>query len=152
MVLISNKTRKEIQIKTASSKHFQNSRKAPVKSIKSTLNQFKSKDDQFRKLKTFIAFSKTAARKKTLRSKMDQSPQATLQNLDLWEKFVSLPNEMVVTSKKGRNMFPIVKVNISGLDPRSLYKIKLEFIEGKKRYSYINGEWHMKGSPETSKG
>ena len=83
---------------------------------------------------------------------MDQSPQAVLQNLDLWEKFVSLPNEMVVTRKKGRNMFPIVKVIMSGLDPRSLYKIKLEFIQGKKRYTYVNGEWHMKGNAEILKG
>ena len=83
---------------------------------------------------------------------MDQSPQAVLQNLDLWEKFVSLPNEMVVTSKKGRNMFPIVKVMVSGLEPKSLYKIKLEFIQGKQRYSYFNGEWHKKGNAEPLKG
>jgi hypothetical protein len=89
---------------------------------------------------------------KVLRSKMDQSPQATLQNLDLWEKFVSLPNEMVVTSKKGRNMFPIVKVMVSGLEPKSLYKMKLEFIQGKQRYSYFNGEWHKKGNAEALKG
>ena len=83
---------------------------------------------------------------------MDQSPQAVLENLDLWEKFVSLPNEMVVTSKKGRNMFPIVKVMVSGLEPKSLYKMKLEFIQGKQRYSYFNGEWHKKGNAETLKG
>ena len=83
---------------------------------------------------------------------MDQSLQATLQNLDLWEKFVSLPNEMVVTSKKGRNMFPIVKVMVSGLEPKSLYKMKLEFIQGKQRYSYFNGEWHKKGNAEPLKG
>jgi hypothetical protein len=30
--------------------------------------------------------------------------------------------------------------------------MKLEFIQGKQRYSYFNGEWHKKGNTEPLKG
>ena len=70
-----------------------------------------------------------------------------LKNSDLWQMFDSKTNEMVLT-KNGRCMFPIVELTITGLEPRKLYKIKLEFKQLKYRYSYFNGEWHTKANAE----
>lgn len=60
---------------------------------------------------------------------------------DLWVKFKILTNEMIVT-KGGRRMFPVIKVQVSGLDPHAFYNVLLEFrqIEN-NRFKYINGEW-----------
>ena len=68
--------------------------------------------------------------------------KVSLEESQLWEKFAVLTNEMIVT-KNGRRMFPVIKLNLSGLEPNTLYKVWLEFrqIEN-NRYKYINGEWH----------
>lgn len=64
-----------------------------------------------------------------------------LEDGDLWGRFNKLINEMIVT-KSGRRMFPLVKVNISGLEPKTFYTILLEFKQvGNNRWKYINGEW-----------
>ena len=77
-------------------------------------------------------------------NKMDLQDQikVSLEESQLWEKFAVLTNEMIVT-KNGRRMFPVIKLNLSGLEPNTLYKVWLEFrqIEN-NRYKYINGEWH----------
>ena len=68
--------------------------------------------------------------------------KVNLEESQLWEKFAVLTNEMIVT-KNGRRMFPVIKLNLAGLEPNTLYKVWLEFrqIEN-NRYKYINGEWH----------
>ena len=68
--------------------------------------------------------------------------EVILQETPLWEKFHLLTNEMIVT-KNGRRMFPVIKVEATGLDPSTLYQIWLEFKQIEtNRYKYINGEWH----------
>ena len=65
-----------------------------------------------------------------------------LQEKDLWSRFHEKINEMIVT-KNGRRMFPVIKLNLDGLEPNTLYKILLEFRQIEhNRYKYINGEWH----------
>ena len=67
--------------------------------------------------------------------------EAILEDGDLWQKFHQLTNEMIVT-KSGRRMFPLIKVRISGLEPKAFYSILLEFKQvDNNRWKYINGEW-----------
>uniref|UniRef100_T1J725 T-box domain-containing protein n=1 Tax=Strigamia maritima TaxID=126957 RepID=T1J725_STRMM len=55
---------------------------------------------------------------------------------------------MIVT-KGGRRMFPVVKINVSGLEPNSMYCILLEFIQlDVHRWKYVNGEWIPGGKAE----
>ncbi|KAJ7987426.1 hypothetical protein DPEC_G00326360 [Dallia pectoralis] len=66
----------------------------------------------------------------------------------LWKKFKELTNEMIVT-KNGRRMFPVLKVNISGLDPHAMYSFLLDFTAADNhRWKYVNGEWVPGGKPE----
>ncbi|XP_043940075.1 T-box transcription factor T-A-like [Protopterus annectens] len=66
----------------------------------------------------------------------------------LWTKFRELTNEMIVT-KTGRRMFPVLKVNITGLDPNSMYSVLLDFVAAdENRWKYVNGEWIPGGKPE----
>ncbi|KAI5730877.1 T-related protein-like [Diaphorina citri] len=76
------------------------------------------------------------------------NPQVILEDLDLWLKFQSHTNEMIVT-KNGRRMFPVVKVSIKGLEPDAMYTVLLEFLQiEQKRWKYVNGEWVPAGKPE----
>nr|BAF34148.1 brachyenteron [Gryllus bimaculatus] len=71
-----------------------------------------------------------------------------LDERDLWTKFQSLTNEMIVT-KNGRRMFPVVKVSTSGLDPTAMYSLLLEFVQiDPHRWKYVNGEWVPGGKAE----
>ena len=50
-------------------------------------------------------------------------------------------NEMIVT-KNGRRMFPLIKVKLTGLHPKTFYSVVLEFKQiDNNRWKYINGEW-----------
>ncbi|XP_031695903.1 T-box transcription factor T isoform X3 [Anarrhichthys ocellatus] len=72
----------------------------------------------------------------------------SLDENDLWQKFKDLTNEMIVT-KNGRRMFPVLKVNVSGLDPNAMYSFLLDFVSGDNhRWKYVNGEWVPGGKPE----
>ncbi|KAK1876314.1 T-box transcription factor TBX19 [Dissostichus eleginoides] len=53
--------------------------------------------------------------------------KVTLEDAELWRKFQTLTNEMIVT-KNGRRMFPVLRVSVSGLDPRSMYSVLLDFV------------------------
>ncbi|XP_028844440.1 T-box transcription factor T [Denticeps clupeoides] len=67
---------------------------------------------------------------------------------ELWQKFKELTNEMIVT-KNGRRMFPVLKVNVSGLDPNAMYSFLLDFVAADShRWKYVNGEWVPGGKPE----
>ncbi|KAG8444495.1 hypothetical protein GDO86_009599 [Hymenochirus boettgeri] len=71
-----------------------------------------------------------------------------LEDLELWMRFKELTNEMIVT-KNGRRMFPVLKVNVSGLDPNAMYTILLDFVAADNhRWKYVNGEWVPGGKPE----
>ncbi|XP_041036908.1 T-box transcription factor T isoform X3 [Carcharodon carcharias] len=74
--------------------------------------------------------------------------KVNLEELDLWLKFKELTNEMIVT-KNGRRMFPVLKVNVSGLDPNAMYSFVLDFVAADNhRWKYVNGEWVPGGKPE----
>ncbi|KPJ11384.1 T-related protein [Papilio machaon] len=71
-----------------------------------------------------------------------------LDDRDLWVRFQTLTNEMIVT-KNGRRMFPVVKVTASGLDPTAMYTVLLEFVQvDSHRWKYVNGEWVPGGKAE----
>ncbi|KAG2460542.1 T-box transcription factor T-A [Polypterus senegalus] len=71
-----------------------------------------------------------------------------LEDVDLWMKFKELTNEMIVT-KTGRRMFPVLRVNVSGLDPNAMYSVLLDFVAAdNNRWKYVNGEWVPGGKPE----
>nr|XP_033791750.1 T-box transcription factor T [Geotrypetes seraphini] len=72
----------------------------------------------------------------------------TLQEAELWLRFKELTNEMIVT-KNGRRMFPVLKVNVAGLDPSAMYSFLLDFVTADNhRWKYVNGEWVPGGKPE----
>uniref|UniRef100_W5K922 T-box transcription factor T n=1 Tax=Astyanax mexicanus TaxID=7994 RepID=W5K922_ASTMX len=74
--------------------------------------------------------------------------QVRLDEEELWKKFRELTNEMIVT-KTGRRMFPVLKVNVSGLDPSAMYSVLLDFVAADShRWKYVNGEWVAGGRPE----
>uniref|UniRef100_A0A8C6UY72 T-box transcription factor Tb n=1 Tax=Neogobius melanostomus TaxID=47308 RepID=A0A8C6UY72_9GOBI len=74
--------------------------------------------------------------------------KVSLDENDLWHKFKDLTNEMIVT-KNGRRMFPVLKVNVSGLDPNAMYSFLLDFASADNhRWKYVNGEWVPGGKPE----
>lgn len=46
-------------------------------------------------------------------------------------------------------MFPVLKVNVSGLDPNAMYSFLLDFVAADNhRWKYVNGEWVPGGKPE----
>ncbi|KAL0623851.1 T-box transcription factor T [Plecturocebus cupreus] len=48
-----------------------------------------------------------------------------------------------------RRMFPVLKVNVSGLDPNAMYSFLLDFVAADNhRWKYVNGEWVPGGKPE----
>uniref|UniRef100_A0AAQ4QIL1 T-box transcription factor T n=1 Tax=Gasterosteus aculeatus aculeatus TaxID=481459 RepID=A0AAQ4QIL1_GASAC len=74
--------------------------------------------------------------------------KVSLDDDELWRTFKDLTNEMIVT-KNGRRMFPVLKVNVSGLDPNAMYSFLLDFVSGDNhRWKYVNGEWVPGGKPE----
>ncbi|KAM6892846.1 T-box transcription factor TBX19-like [Lycodopsis pacificus] len=74
--------------------------------------------------------------------------KVTLEDAELWTKFQSITNEMIVT-KNGRRMFPVLKVSVSGLDPSSMYSLLLDFVPADGcRWKFVNGEWVAAGRAE----
>lgn len=77
----------------------------------------------------------------------DKAPELTtsasvvLEDVALWNKFSQVTNEMIVT-KSGRRMFPVVRVSVSGLHPRAMYSLVLDFSQvGSQRWKFLNGRW-----------
>ncbi|CAG2180056.1 unnamed protein product, partial [Oppiella nova] len=71
-----------------------------------------------------------------------------LQDSDLWKEFHRKTNEMIVT-KSGRRMFPVIKLNVEGLEPRAMYSVAIEFVQiGAHRWKYMNGDWVAGGKSE----
>ncbi|XP_053209357.1 T-box transcription factor T homolog 1-like [Panonychus citri] len=69
---------------------------------------------------------------------------------ELWDKFNKKTTEMIVT-KAGRRMFPVIKLEIQGLDPFSMYLVIIEFVQvGDYRWKFINNEW-VQGSKSEAK-
>ncbi|XP_022902230.1 T-box transcription factor T-A-like [Onthophagus taurus] len=87
----------------------------------------------------------------SVKSKGDSTERdlcVTLDDRELWVRFQCFTNEMIVT-KSGRRMFPVVKVSVSGLDPKAMYTVLLEFVQiDPHRWKYVNGEWVPGGKAE----
>ncbi|KAK6474521.1 T-box mRNAion factor T-A-like [Huso huso] len=79
---------------------------------------------------------------------LERDIKVGLEDVDLWTKFKELTNEMIVT-KTGRRMFPVLRANVSGLDPNAMYSVLLDFVAAdNNRWKYVNGEWVPGGKPE----
>ncbi|KRY79094.1 T-box transcription factor TBX1-A [Trichinella pseudospiralis] len=73
--------------------------------------------------------------------------QLNLEMHDLWIQFSQLGTEMIVT-KSGRRMFPTLQISITGMDPKRLYNVMVDFVplERKRyRYSYHRSSWIVAG-------
>ncbi|KRX97588.1 T-box transcription factor TBX1-A [Trichinella pseudospiralis] len=73
--------------------------------------------------------------------------QLNLKMHDLWIQFSQLGTEMIVT-KSGRRMFPTLQISITGMDPKRLYNVMVDFVplERKRyRYSYHRSSWIVAG-------
>ncbi|OWR45355.1 putative brachyury [Danaus plexippus plexippus] len=82
------------------------------------------------------------------RAGREREVNVALDDRELWVRFQTLTNEMIVT-KNGRRMFPVVKVTASGLDPTAMYTVLLEFVQvDTHRWKYVNGEWVPGGKAE----
>nr|CAE45765.1 Tbx4/5 protein [Podocoryna carnea] len=78
----------------------------------------------------------------------DANVRVILQNKELWSKFHSVGTEMIIT-KAGRRMFPVIKVNISGLNPKLKYILVMDVVPvDDNRYKYHNSEWTVAGKAE----
>ena len=87
-------------------------------------------------------------KKKVLKKKKDILLILFDINVDFWKRFCDVNNEMIVT-KGGRRMFPLIRCQIDGLEPRSMYSIVLEFVQiGTHRWKYLNGNWVAGGKSE----
>lgn len=76
------------------------------------------------------------------------SVRVEIQDRELWAKFSRVTNEMIVT-KSGRRMFPVVRIQVSGLEDNGLYRPELEFVQvGAARWKYMNGGWVSGGKAE----
>uniref|UniRef100_T1IXJ9 T-box domain-containing protein n=1 Tax=Strigamia maritima TaxID=126957 RepID=T1IXJ9_STRMM len=74
--------------------------------------------------------------------------QVRLLEMPLWSQFRDQTNEMIVT-KTGRRMFPVFKIDVSGLDANGMYSIFLEFVQlDSHRWRFRNGQWTPGGDSE----
>ncbi|XP_068439775.1 LOW QUALITY PROTEIN: T-box transcription factor TBX6 [Clinocottus analis] len=71
-----------------------------------------------------------------------------LENACLWKQFSSVGTEMIIT-KKGRRMFPGLRLKLSGLNPSLRYILLLDVIPvDNSRYRFQGGGWQAVGGAE----
>ncbi|XP_042364562.1 LOW QUALITY PROTEIN: T-box transcription factor TBX6 [Plectropomus leopardus] len=71
-----------------------------------------------------------------------------LENASLWKQFSSVGTEMIIT-KKGRRMFPGLRLKLSGLNPSLRYILLLDIIPvDNSRYRFQGGGWQAVGGAE----
>ncbi|KAF9913382.1 hypothetical protein BX616_010110 [Lobosporangium transversale] len=71
----------------------------------------------------------------------NHTPTLELVDDELWAKFFSLQNEMIITNS-GRCLFPCLRFKATHLNPRTLYSITLEFEKvNPERFRFCNGQW-----------
>ncbi|KAL6605638.1 T-box-domain-containing protein, partial [Neocallimastix sp. 'constans'] len=78
-----------------------------------------------------------------------------LEDMDLWKKFNSVINEMIIT-KSGRCLFPILKFKPFNLEPKSQYSFAIDIIQASPyKYKYRDKKWVSGGvkilAPPTQK-
>ncbi|XP_041830368.1 T-box transcription factor TBX6 [Melanotaenia boesemani] len=71
-----------------------------------------------------------------------------LENSALWKQFSSVGTEMIIT-KKGRRMFPGLRLKLSGLNPSLRYILLLDIVPvDNSRYRFHGGGWQAVGGAE----
>nr|XP_040032107.1 LOW QUALITY PROTEIN: T-box transcription factor TBX6 [Gasterosteus aculeatus aculeatus] len=71
-----------------------------------------------------------------------------LENAHLWKQFSSVGTEMIIT-KKGRRMFPGLRLKLSGLNPSLRYILLLDIVPlDNARYRFQGGGWQAVGGAE----
>ncbi|XP_034426271.1 T-box transcription factor TBX6 [Hippoglossus hippoglossus] len=71
-----------------------------------------------------------------------------LENSSLWKQFSSVGTEMIIT-KKGRRMFPGLRMKLSGLNPSLRYILLLDIVPlDNSRYRFQGGGWQAVGGAE----
>ncbi|KAM4715232.1 T-box transcription factor TBX6 [Anableps anableps] len=71
-----------------------------------------------------------------------------LENSSLWKQFSSVGTEMIIT-KKGRRMFPGLRLKLSGLNPSLRYILLLDIVPAdNSRYRFQGGGWQPVGGAE----
>ncbi|CAF0738131.1 unnamed protein product [Didymodactylos carnosus] len=78
----------------------------------------------------------------------DSKIQVKLEDMDLWKRFHSLGNEMIIT-KTGRRMFPTFRVMLNGLETNTKYMVLLDIVPvDDNRYKYHDSSWNISGKAE----
>ncbi|NP_705952.2 T-box transcription factor TBX6 [Danio rerio] len=76
------------------------------------------------------------------------SVRMELENAGLWKQFSTVGTEMIVT-KKGRRMFPQLRVKLSGLNPSLRYILLLDIVPvDSSRYRFQDNSWQVVGGAE----
>ncbi|KAK7134253.1 hypothetical protein R3I93_017612 [Phoxinus phoxinus] len=71
-----------------------------------------------------------------------------LENASLWKQFSTVGTEMIVT-KKGRRMFPQLRMKLSGLNPTLRYILLLDIVPvDSSRYRFQDSSWQVVGGAE----
>ncbi|XP_076121475.1 T-box transcription factor TBX6 [Alosa pseudoharengus] len=71
-----------------------------------------------------------------------------LENASLWKQFSTVGTEMIIT-KKGRRMFPQLRVKVSGLNPTLRYILLMDIVPGdSSRYRFQDDSWQVVGGAE----
>ncbi|KAF5900761.1 T-box transcription factor TBX6-like, partial [Clarias magur] len=80
--------------------------------------------------------------------KSEDNIKIELENVSLWKQFSTVGTEMIIT-KKGRRMFPQLKVKVSGLNPSLRYILLLDIIPVDSfRYRFQDDKWQVVGGAE----
>eukprot|EP00112_Aurelia_sp_Birch-Aquarium-sp1_P010928 Seg231.6 transcript_id=Seg231.6/GoldUCD/mRNA.D3Y31 product="T-box transcription factor TBX5" protein_id=Seg231.6/GoldUCD/D3Y31 len=92
--------------------------------------------------------SRASCSAQQMKKEQDSNVRVALHNKEMWDKFHLVGTEMIIT-KAGRRMFPVVKVNISGLNPKLKYILVMDLVPvDDNRYKYHNSEWTIAGKAE----
>ncbi|XP_062859477.1 T-box transcription factor TBX6 [Trichomycterus rosablanca] len=80
--------------------------------------------------------------------KGEDAVKIELENMSLWKQFSTVGTEMIIT-KKGRRMFPQLKVKLSGLNPSQRYILLLDLTPVDSfRYRFQDDSWQVVGGAE----
>ncbi|XP_071395795.1 T-box transcription factor TBX6 [Centroberyx affinis] len=81
-------------------------------------------------------------------TKTQDEVKMELENASLWKQFSSVGTEMIIT-KKGRRMFPGLRVKLSGLNPSLRYILLLDIVPlDNSRYRFQGDAWQAVGAAE----
>uniref|UniRef100_A0A4W4GTU4 T-box domain-containing protein n=1 Tax=Electrophorus electricus TaxID=8005 RepID=A0A4W4GTU4_ELEEL len=80
--------------------------------------------------------------------KAQETVKMELENISLWKQFSTVGTEMIIT-KKGRRMFPQLKVKLTGLNPSLRYILLLDIVPvDSSRYRFQDDNWQVVGGAE----